>query len=220
MPELLRNLPSLTTLVWPQIPRNLRLIYVHAYQSYVWNLLVSERVREFGAGKPVVGDLVMEKEEEPAVAATPAPAPAAAAPAKSEEEAANDNMDVDVSKRAYLVVLASLHRRLKCSFVSFCAASGSGAVTPAAEAAPAPAPPAAKPQSGRGKKDWKTSRSIKTRTITEADIANGHAFNIFDVVMPIPGFDVNLPGGKLRDMYEQILTADGLDVEGSWKKQK
>ncbi|KAF5390713.1 hypothetical protein D9757_002685 [Collybiopsis confluens] len=42
------------------IPRNLRLMYVHAYQSYVWNAVVSERIKMHGVEEPVVGDLVFE----------------------------------------------------------------------------------------------------------------------------------------------------------------
>lgn len=34
------------------------MMYVHAWQSYVWNRVVSERVKLFGCKEPVEGDLV------------------------------------------------------------------------------------------------------------------------------------------------------------------
>lgn len=37
---------------------------MHAYQSYVWNKSVSERIRRFGAQKVMVGDLVLAKSKE------------------------------------------------------------------------------------------------------------------------------------------------------------
>lgn len=36
-------------------------MYIHAYQSYVWNAIVSERIGTWGAESPVVGDLVYEE---------------------------------------------------------------------------------------------------------------------------------------------------------------
>lgn len=41
------------------IPRNNRLMYIHSYQSYVWNNIVSKRVAEYGL-KVVPGDLVLK----------------------------------------------------------------------------------------------------------------------------------------------------------------
>ncbi|XP_078199236.1 pseudouridylate synthase 7 homolog isoform X6 [Callithrix jacchus] len=41
------------------IPRNNRLMYIHSYQSYVWNNMVSKRIEDYGL-KPAPGDLVLK----------------------------------------------------------------------------------------------------------------------------------------------------------------
>ncbi|XP_018421944.1 PREDICTED: pseudouridylate synthase 7 homolog isoform X1 [Nanorana parkeri] len=41
------------------IPRNNRLMYIHSYQSYVWNNMVSKRIEAYGL-KVVPGDLVLK----------------------------------------------------------------------------------------------------------------------------------------------------------------
>ena len=43
-----------------EIPRKQRLLYCHAYQSYLWNKVVSRRIRTYGM-KVLKGDLVNKK---------------------------------------------------------------------------------------------------------------------------------------------------------------
>ncbi|XP_058002719.1 multisubstrate pseudouridine synthase 7 isoform X3 [Hevea brasiliensis] len=43
------------------IPRTLRMMYVHSYQSYLWNHAASVRVQKYGSDQIVVGDLVYFK---------------------------------------------------------------------------------------------------------------------------------------------------------------
>ncbi|XP_012222179.2 pseudouridylate synthase 7 homolog [Linepithema humile] len=43
------------------VPRNIRLMYVHAYQSFVWNHIVSRRMKQFGTDV-IVGDLVYKQQ--------------------------------------------------------------------------------------------------------------------------------------------------------------
>ena len=42
------------------IPRTTRKMYVHAYQSYMWNKAASERVKRHGLSRPVAGDLIVD----------------------------------------------------------------------------------------------------------------------------------------------------------------
>ncbi|XP_049932153.1 multisubstrate pseudouridine synthase 7 [Nymphaea colorata] len=44
------------------IPRTMRMMYVHSYQSYLWNHAASLRVQKHGSSKLVVGDLVYSRE--------------------------------------------------------------------------------------------------------------------------------------------------------------
>ncbi|AMD21127.1 HEL154Cp [Eremothecium sinecaudum] len=46
-----------------KIPRNLRTMYVHAYQSYVWNMVASKRIELHGLNV-VAGDLVLDQSGE------------------------------------------------------------------------------------------------------------------------------------------------------------
>lgn len=50
--------------VFESLPRNSRMIYGHALQSYIWNKAVSRRVKEHGPGL-CIGDLVAVRPVKP-----------------------------------------------------------------------------------------------------------------------------------------------------------
>jgi tRNA pseudouridine13 synthase len=45
-----------------RIPRHVRLLYIHAYQSFLWNQMASFRVEKYGL-QPVPGDLVYVQDD-------------------------------------------------------------------------------------------------------------------------------------------------------------
>jgi tRNA pseudouridine13 synthase len=44
--------------------------------------------------------------------------------------------------------------------------------------------------------DKKKHLTVKVKTLTEADLAN---YSIFDIILPLPGFDVSYPGGEFGE---------------------
>jgi len=64
--ESLESTPNAYKNAFEKLSRNTRIIYVHAYQSYIFNKAVSLRVREFG-DKVLAGDLIIVKDKQIAI---------------------------------------------------------------------------------------------------------------------------------------------------------
>ncbi|KAJ5625236.1 hypothetical protein N7510_001545 [Penicillium lagena] len=144
------------------IPRNLRLMYVHAYQSLVWNFAAGERWRLYG-DRVVEGDLVIVHEHRDKEANT-------------EDETANVDADGEV------------------------------VVVPEGE------------NSAFAAEDMFT----RARALTADEAASGE-YSIFDVVLPLPGFDIIYPPNQLTDFYRRFMGSeqgghlDPLDMRRSWR---
>jgi len=112
------------------LPRNNRLMYLHSYQSIIWNNMVSRRIEELG-DEPCVGDLILNKESE-------------------------------------------LESKLESEI-----------------AVP----------------------------LTENDILL-KTFTIYDIVLPLPGYDVIYPSNKIGKYYQEVLSSDGIDIHNMKNKIK
>lgn len=153
------------------IQRNLRLMYVHAYQSFVWNTVAGKRWEMHGA-KVVEGDLVVVGEKERA------------------EGVANGNNrpaeEVDEH--------------------------GEPIVHPSASAGYEAAPSV-------GEVD---DPFVRARPLSREEAESGR-FSVFDLVLPLPGFDVIYPQNELGKFLEDFMASEqggGLDphnMRRAWK---
>ena len=70
-------------------------------------------------------------------------------------------------------------------------------------------------------KSWKpsneTSSSQEVKQLTEADLPN---YTIHDVIMPLPGWNIDYPGGEIGELYSKILKADDLDAHKMRREQR
>ncbi|KQK05495.1 pseudouridylate synthase 7 homolog [Brachypodium distachyon] len=63
--QCLRKCPENYLQALKGIPRTLRMMYVHSYQSYLWNHAASMRVQKYGISQVIEGDLIYSKESHP-----------------------------------------------------------------------------------------------------------------------------------------------------------
>lgn len=144
------------------ISRNLRLMYVHAYQSLVWNSAASERWKRFGSSV-VEGDLVLVDDHTD----------------KSEDAAKAEDVDAD----------------------------GEAIVLPATD----------------DRATQPDDMFERARVLTKEEAESGK-YNIFDVVLPTPGYDILYPSNEIGKFYEDFMASErggGLDphdMRRQWKE--
>lgn len=157
------------------VPRNLRLMYVHAYQSFVWNFAATERWRLYG-DKVVEGDLVLIHEHTDKTSSSAANATGASAAATTEP--ADETVDAD----------------------------GEVIITPHAT----------------GDSAYAAEGITRARALTAEEAASGK-YNIFDVVLTLPGYDVLYPANAMTNFYKQFMGSeqggglDPFDMRRKWK---
>ncbi|KAJ9614762.1 multisubstrate pseudouridine synthase 7 [Knufia peltigerae] len=143
------------------IQRNLRLMYVHAYQSLIWNLAVGERWKLFG-GNVVGGDLVLVHEH------------------KDKQAPTEPEQSVD--------------------------ADGEVIIQP----------------SGEDRASDPNDVFERAKPLTAEEAASGK-YTIFDVVLPLPGFDVVYPANASGEWYKTFMASEAggaLDPHNMRRKQR
>ena len=144
------------------ISRNLRLMYVHAYQSLVWNVAASERWKCFGSSV-IEGDLVLVNDHTD----------------KTEGSTKAEDIDAD----------------------------GEAIVLPATD-------------------DRATNPDDmfeRARSLTAEEAESGK-YNIFDIVLPTPGYDIIYPSNEIGKFYKEFMNSerggglDPYDMRRQWKE--
>ncbi|PVU87235.1 hypothetical protein BB560_006528 [Smittium megazygosporum] len=143
-----------------KIPRNLRLMYVHAYQSYIWNKAASERIRKYGSSDVVLGDLVLKKGGKKSSGQGTAEL-VEGSETKTETPANEDFSDENTSLP------------YDCDI-----------------------------------NDFTEYSRCEVEVVNEDNIS---LYSIYDIVLPTFGLDVQYPTNDVKNIYDQILSSDGID---------
>ena len=144
------------------IQRNLKLMYVHAYQSLIWNFAVGERWKLFG-NQVIEGDLVLMHEHK-------------------EKQSTVFSVSEEVDADGEVIIQPAGEDRAQAADETF----------------------------------------ERARALTADEAASGK-YSIFDIVLPLPGFDVLYPANDIEKFYKDFMSSErggGLDPFDMRRKQK
>ncbi|CAG0916031.1 unnamed protein product [Notodromas monacha] len=216
--DALRKAPGNFHAALGNLPRSMRQMYCHAYQSYIWNKTVSKRIADHGT-KVLAGDLVFIKPDfkppaEEDSSSTDSP--------KEEPKSVTDNAEHRNSMRssrlaAVAQAKADSKKRKKEDSQD---ASETCSKKPRSEDSEEHQPSEnekenkvssvdqdasnAQVASAKSRKSW-------VRHLSEEEAASGN-FSISSVLVPIPGYDVAYPDNATLEYMETFLKADKFSV--------
>lgn len=147
------------------IPRNLRLMYLHAYQSLVWNNVASFRWRQYGS-RVVPGDLVLLNEH------------------------GKLGKDEDSARRQSVAEVADVADVAEGNIHSSEDQFGEVVVDPASTDSSIVADAA----------------FLRARPLSKVEV-DSSKYNILDIVLPLPGFDVIYPDNDVGKYYETLMSS-------------
>lgn len=169
----------------------MRLLYIHAFQSYIWNRLVSRRIKEFGI-KPIVGDLVLIDEVVPESVETP-----------DEDDDDDEPEENPIFEEIIGSTIESKEVRR----------SGRPWITDDLITTVANNEQKDGEQSGSDQEKKKQNIEF----VTEENLSK---YTIYDVVMPLPGYDIEYPNNEVKTWYKELLEEYGLSLEMPKQKVK
>lgn len=206
-----------------RVPRNMRLLYTHSYQSYIWNQVVSKRVQKFGL-QLIEGDLVyadknLSHEVEIKCAELPdedGDKDDKGSDCSDNEGEENDDDAKDGKSQEQKEVPEEI------SEVSEKAEVPQELDSPASskiEESPT------SPIKSETEKFYKFEKSVPTnfkalvRPLTKEDIESGE-YTIYDLVYPLPGHDITYPSNEVSEYYTEFMEKDGITFEDFKNKQR
>jgi len=175
------------------VPRATRLMFVHAWQSWIWNTLASARV-DLDAHAVREGDLVIDREAAKVDEAQ-----------RAKERAVAAGKDAAAEEKKVAEEMAATGDSAMTDAAST-DATGADAAAPDADAV---ALVSLEPE----ERSWTTA---DVHVVTASDVSSGR-YLLSDVVLPLPGFDVVYPTNSIGEMAKEMLAKEGIDLSRDQK---